>query len=64
MSGCAYCERPGSVMACDECDALCCVVHRVSICIDGYDAILCNPDPATWPGRGCYKRPVNEVANG
>jgi len=62
MTGCDYCARLsmglGDVMTCAGCGALACALCSA----ETEDGILCYPDPNTWPGRGCYKPPVAEVA--
>ena len=55
---CAFCEHDAHPL-CDGCGAACCQKH---INADG-PRYLCAPDPATWPGRGCYNPPVAEVAD-
>jgi hypothetical protein len=63
MSGCDYCENDQDG-DCDECGAQVCASCSIGIDPDVLDTeVLCNPDPATWPGRGCYKPPVAEVAD-
>lgn len=62
MSGCEYCERKTS-LACDGCDAWVCRNHFEVVRSHFGDRVLCNPDPATHPGRGCYKPPVSEVSD-
>jgi hypothetical protein len=60
MSGCDYCESEAR-LECIECEAQCCFDHAKSV-MGRKDVItFCNPDPSTWPGRGCYKPPVAEV---
>lgn len=57
MTSCDYCER-AALASCDGCGAMACRGH-----LRRYgEAEVCNPDPATWPGRGCHKPPVAEVA--
>lgn len=56
---CEYCTGP-AVARCETCDAACCPECMVEGDDSGLD--YCSPDPATWPGRGCYKQPVKEVS--
>lgn len=45
-------------MDCAVCFAQACALCSTS----SADGLACNPDPATWPGRGCYKPPVSGPA--
>lgn len=62
MTSCDYCEAQEPermIWLCMQCTATVCIDHMRR----GPDAAcLCAPDPATWPGRGCYRSPVAEVA--
>lgn len=60
MTSCDYCERDADY-SCALCGASCCHLDSRESREDGFIANLCNPDPAMWPGRGCYKPPVAEV---
>lgn len=65
MSGCDFCDAEG-VDVCEQCGAWCCRAHRVVRATHGPrwaggSEVLCNPDPATHPGAGCYRPPITEV---
>lgn len=60
MTSCDYCERE-AVGACDWCDAKTCGACAVDV---RPGVTYCSPNPATWPGRGCYKPPVAETGSG
>lgn len=62
MTECTYCESK-ALDTCDACGrAVCekCGHRRARTRKQG--ETLCNPDPATWPGLGCYRPSVAEVA--